>query len=377
MTAAAPTSSKRLCFIDTARAVAILLMLEGHFIEVTLADEWRTQGAWLYEVWLRMRGLAAPMFFTVSGVIFAYLLCGSKEPGLWQMRRVRRGLLRAGELFFWGYLLQVNIENMPLFPGAKPDAWLQAFHVLQCIAVALLVMIALFGLLRRAGLGTLAVGYLIAGLIAYLLGVILVNIDGHLPQAAPEWLQNPIKGPQSIFPLAPWLGYTLYGAATGAIVRVMSTNEGGFVSPIPFFVTGLIGYYLGWWLDLFFAGLVLDAAGFAAESRLLPAAFHERIGEILLILGLLVWLEKRHRTAPQWFQTIGRSTFPIYVGHVILLYGGVFGIGLNDWLFQSLNPWQSILGAVIFCGFFGLMAQYLKPFNALCKDLLTRLRERA
>ncbi len=39
-----PISAFRLRFIDMARAVAILVMLEGHFVDVTLAREWLVAG---------------------------------------------------------------------------------------------------------------------------------------------------------------------------------------------------------------------------------------------------------------------------------------------------------------------------------------------
>lgn len=225
--AAPPVSVFRLRFIDMARAVAILLMLEGHFVDVTLAPQWRVPGHFIYDNWLYVRGLAAPMFFTVTGVIFAYLLTGAREPGFLKVRRVRRGLLRAAELFFWGYLLQVDLRRLPRLLHGEWDSWLQAFHVLQCIAVGLLVMIAMFGLLRKAGPRALAASYIATGFVLFLLAVILANTAGPLPHGAPEWLQNPLKGPNSSFPLAPWLGFTLYGAAIGVLVRLRSAARDG------------------------------------------------------------------------------------------------------------------------------------------------------
>jgi uncharacterized membrane protein len=103
----------RLRFIDIARSVAILLMLEGHFVDLTLAEEHRTRGVWLYETWHYIRGMTAPMFFTVTGLVFAYLLTGARESGFWQVPRVRKGIRRAGELLFWGYLLQINLRLLP------------------------------------------------------------------------------------------------------------------------------------------------------------------------------------------------------------------------------------------------------------------------
>lgn len=374
--AAAPVSVFRLRFIDMARAVAILLMLEGHFVDVTLAAEWRVRGNSLYECWLYLRGMAAPMFFTVTGVIFAYLLSGVREPVFLRAQRVRRGLLRSLELFIWGYVLQVDLRLLPeqLLHG-KPDAWFQAFHVLQCIAAGLLVIIMMFGLLRRAGPRVQATCLGITGFSLFIFSVIFAITPGPLPHAAPEWLQNPFKGPNSPFPLAPWMGFTLYGAAIGILVRRHSEKNAGTMSPLPFFVCGMLLKSGGWALDRWIGSMLLDIMNHPRPC-VVPGAFHGRVGEILLALGALVWMEKHCRTGSPWFQTIGRNTFPLYVSHVIVLYGGIFGIGLNDWLGNSLNPWQAAVGAVLFCGCFALCTQWVEPLTLRLKDLRYQLRGR-
>ncbi len=359
--AIAPVSVFRLRFIDMARACAILLMLEGHFVDVTLADEWRVAGNPVHDIWLHLRGLAAPMFFTVTGLIFSYLLSGAAEPSFFRIKRVRRGLLRAAELLFWGYLLQVNVSRFPAYLRGETDSWIGAFHVLQCIALGLLLMIALHGLARRAGRRALAGIYLISGFAMFTASILLANHGGYLPADAPAWLQNPFKGPRSSFPVAPWLGFTLYGAAIGVLLRKPVTAPPAATSCVPFFVAGLLLKTLGWSFDEIFGRWLLHLAGHDQTGRIVPAAFHGRIGETLVLLGLLVWVENRFRPNLGWLQTIGRNTFPIYVGHVIVLYGGIFGIGLNDLFRRSLNPWQAALGALLFCAAFGFAAQWTEP----------------
>jgi surface polysaccharide O-acyltransferase-like enzyme len=357
---AAPVSVFRLRFIDMARALAILLMLEGHFIDVTLAPKWRVSGNPLYEVWLHLRGMAAPMFFMVTGLIFAYLLSGATGPGFIKVKRVRRGLLRAAELMFWGYLLQVNLRQLPGLLRGK-DAWFQSFHVLQCIAVGLLVLILVFGIVRKAGPWALAGTYLALGLAIFLLAMLLANHAGPLPLGAPAWLQNPVKAAGSTFPLAPWLGFTLYGAAIGVLLRWQNSDPRRQLGVMPFLLIGIPLSVLGWPLDRFIAAGLLDVTGHPASPRVLMDSFHGRIGEILLVLGFLVWMERRLEVSTEWLQTIGRNTFPVYVIHVIVLYGGIFGFGLNDWLHHSLNPWQAGVGSLFFCAFFGFFAQWMEP----------------
>jgi len=75
-TSAAKAPKERLKFIDMARSIAILLMLEGHFIGCTLAnqDYYHNSQSPIYFAWNFVRGFTAPMFFTVTGLVFVYLL---------------------------------------------------------------------------------------------------------------------------------------------------------------------------------------------------------------------------------------------------------------------------------------------------------------
>lgn len=375
MTAAAPPITvPRLRFIDMARAVAILLMLEGHFVDVTLAPQYRVAGHPAYVVWLYGRGLAAPLFFTVTGLIFAFLLSGAKEPGFWRVKRVRKGLLRAAEISVWAYLLQVDFTKLPgVFRGVW-DPWLQGFHVLQCIAVGLLVMIAIFGMVRNAGSRVLAAAYIGAGLSVFLLSVWLANHQALVPAGAPAWFQNAFKGPTSIFPVAPWLAFTFYGAAIGVLVRHRGGGSASGVSPWPFLIVGAILKNAGWWFDGWLGARLLDGLGVSSEPRIVPELVHGRIGEILLLLGGLVWIERRFHACPEWFLSIGRNTFPIYVGHVIVLFGGIFGFCLLKLWGQSLNPWQAGIGAFLFCAAFALFAQAIEPLGRWWKSMGSRPR---
>ena len=52
---------------------------------------------------------------------------------------------------------------------------------------------------------------------------------------------------------------------------------------------------------------------------------------------------------------------------MIILYGGLFGIGINDLWTRSLTPWQSAIGAAIFMTAFAVMAQFVTPFKNGCQ----------
>lgn len=370
METSADKKPPRLRFIDLARAVAILLMLEGHFVQLTLSDEWRVKGLGCYDLWLHARGLAAPMFFTVTGLIFSYLLCGApSDQAFFKIKRVRHGLVRAVELFFWGYMLQFNPGILTGEISIHPESWALTFHVLQCIACALLTMMAVYGLLRRFGVMALVPSFLMLGFSLFLVDQVFENYEPYWPPSAPVILQNFIKGPGSHFSIVPWLGFSLYGAAIGALVRHHQQSKGGIINPLPFLIIGLLLARLGWHWDNLIAHGFLGALGHDEATRETVFFFHGRFGEILVGIGLLICFDKWVKWNTTWLETIGRSTFPIYVIHVVVLYGGIFGIGINDLFTRSLNPWQSAFGALIFMAAFGLMAQYVTPFKKWCQSM--------
>ena len=95
-------TTQRLYFIDAVRAFAILMMLQGHFIDSLLAPEHRDMSQVAFRIWSYFRGITAPTFFTISGLIFTYLLLKAREKGT-EKQRMRKGLNRGLMLIGIGY----------------------------------------------------------------------------------------------------------------------------------------------------------------------------------------------------------------------------------------------------------------------------------
>ena len=120
----------RLYFIDALRAFAILMMLQGHFISGLLDPVFKDPDNPIYSFWLYCRGFTAPVFFTITGWVFTFLLLRNREQG-WKNPRVKKGLKRTLELLFWGYLLRLNLPM--LFNGKINNSFIYP-DVLQIIA---------------------------------------------------------------------------------------------------------------------------------------------------------------------------------------------------------------------------------------------------
>jgi uncharacterized membrane protein YcfT len=68
-----------------------------------------------------------------------------------------------------------------------------------------------------------------------------------------------------------------------------------------------------------------------------------RFGQVVSLLGILILIVKFFQIKARLFLKIGQNTLPIYIVHVIILYGGIFGFGLNPLVInQNQNPWISI-----------------------------------
>ena len=79
------------------------------------------------------------------------------------------------------------------------------------------------------------------------------------------------------------------------------------------------------------------------------------IGLNLFLIGFCNLLLKNKHIRAIPFSFMGKDTLLIYNLHVILLYGGFFGIGLDLILKEKLSSIESVFGAIVFIAFFYLV----------------------
>lgn len=350
------TPKVRLKFIDLARSLAILLMLEGHFVGLTLKDMDQYAGHPVFEVWNTIRGLTAPLFFTVAGMIFIYLLEGEKEAAFHKRVRVRKGLWRAVELVFWGYALQLSVGRFPAYLQGDFESWVAAFHVLQCIGAGLLALLLIAGLRAATGKFPLQAWYAVAMVICLGIYAWLKGMPDHtyVPQGWPQVFQNAVKGPRSVFPVAPWLAFTFFGGAMGAYLHSIKDRPADRMSWLWLFIVAAAFTLARLALSVLPQGGAVAGLGWFMDGAL----------RIAIFLGLLRWLEIRRGIGIEWMLRVGRETFAIYIVHVIVLYGGITGFGIDDWLKGRLNPLQATAGAALFISAFIAHALLLNAWKS-------------
>ena len=335
-------TTSRLIFIDIIRAFAICMMLEGHFIDGLLAPEYRDENNLFYATWHYIRGMTAPVFFTVSGFIFTYLLIKEQNPAKmgWNHVRVQKGVRRGINLIIIAYLLRANILN--LFTPDYTDMNVRRVDVLHCIGLSLLFLIAFYLLTyRRKNRLRMSIMLLGTTFVAFFFEPIYSHLTyEYLPMALANYFT---KENGSVFTIFPWFGYTSLGGFMGFLFYKNRENPHLYRNMIIWYILlGVILITFPYWMGKIADTLQIHSLQLIAHGDYLI----KRIGNVLLFFALFMIL--RHVITSPTLQKIGQNTLSIYVIHYIILYGSFTGMGLYRYFHDQLTPWQAIIGAILF-----------------------------
>jgi uncharacterized membrane protein len=365
----------RLNFIDAARAVAIIKMLEGHFERVVLSEQYRDHSDPIFHFFYYLSGLTAPLFFTVSGMTFVFLLAKSTENSgpYWKNRMVKKGLKRFVELMLWGHALQLSLPSAAT--GYIFSDYFLSMHVLQCIGISILLLIVFFWVPFRYK-------FIHPALLYFTLGVVVFWIypfvkDQAFP-ALPQYFANYFnKMNGSLFPLFPWSGFVFFGGVLGYLIS-RSYKEHFRETGWAILSTGLLLHFSGFtWF--------VDSLNFVTHGMVNPRVdssdwlFHY-LGTIISFIGILMLLEgyirirTQHKPILEKFLVVGRKTFFIYIVHVIILYSNFLGVGIKSIWYKELGPWQTLLGTLLFIGFFVVLANHHDRLKARWLKLIRRIK---
>ncbi|MFC2272957.1 MAG: heparan-alpha-glucosaminide N-acetyltransferase domain-containing protein [Capnocytophaga granulosa] len=335
-------TTSRLIFIDIIRAFAICMMLEGHFIDGLLAPEYRDENNLFYATWHYIRGMTAPVFFTVSGFIFTYLLIKEQNPAKmgWNHVRVQKGVRRGINLIIIAYLLRANILN--LFTPGYTDMNVRRVDVLHCIGLSLLFLIAFYLLTyRRKNRLRMSIMLLGTTFVAFFFEPIYSHLTyEYLPMALANYFT---KENGSVFTIFPWFGYASLGGFMGFLFYKNRENPHLYRNMIIWYIlVGVILITFPYWMGKIADTLQIHSLQLIAHGDYLI----KRIGNVLLFFALFMIL--RHVITSPTLQKIGQNTLSIYVIHYIILYGSFTGMGLYRYFHDQLTPWQAIIGAILF-----------------------------
>ncbi|HEY7189485.1 MAG TPA: heparan-alpha-glucosaminide N-acetyltransferase domain-containing protein [Vicinamibacterales bacterium] len=340
--------SRRVVFIDLARALATVFMLYGHTVAALLAPEYQ-RGTW-FEIWVFQRGLTSSLFLLLSG--FAFSIATSKR---WAqhghlsaafVRRTRRFLL----FMILGYALHFPVSRFADLASAAGDRWQSflAVDVLQLIGATFLgvQLLVIAARTRRA----FTIALFVLAFVTIVLTDWVWSLDvSHVPAWIAAFL-SPKTGSQ--FPLFPWAAFILTGAALGQFYV-----ESGS-APIARYANRLL---LIPGLALFGGALIIGALPMSVVGDAwdaMPTQVALRMGPSLIVLGAIAHASRRVTRLPHVFGAVAQETLLIYFIHLCIVYGSIWNSGLVQRFGPTLSPLQTLACVVVLIGAMVVLANY-------------------
>lgn len=331
--------TNRLYFLDAMRAWAILMMLQGHFIDGLLDPAFRDPDHAVFGTWQYFRGITAPVFFTVSGFIFTYLLIRVPGKG-WENPRVSKGIKRGLQLLLIGYLLRLNLFGLIFSGEIYPSFYM--VDVLHCIGLSLLAIIGLYLITVRRNKNIFPLALLGTTVLLFLFEPLYKQWSfSFLPGLLANFFT---KANGSVFTIFPWLGYATVGASMAVLFSRFKEHR--LLYPLAIglsLAAGAVLIYLSSpvWAQMYqWSGLDLFRA-LEANNYLFI-----RLGNVMVVFA--VFMALRRFMVHNKILALGASTLSIYVIHYILLYGSFTGLGLYGFFSRSLHPAIAVPGALLF-----------------------------
>ncbi len=330
-----PTS--RLFELDAAKFLAMLFMIVGHVLDALVrpVELDVTRLPWM--LWHWWRGITAPVFLTISGMLFALTL-RRKEDSSIERRILSKRVLRSLQLALVGYLLVFPARRIFDLPFVDETVWRASVQVniLQLIAASLLTLVSLAVLFPRRESFRRAV--LVGSIVVALLTPLVHSVPwyDHLPSLLAAYISY---DGGSLFPVFPFTAYMLLGAWLGCELSVHYHNRTKWLR--------IMGWSLGGGL-LLVGGLIslVLPIGEVDIYRYTPIGVAIRQGVALLFITLvsyaLPWM-RRIEPLPVLF---GKRALVIYVLHLILLFGTPWFDSIGRTNFKMLSLGMGFLVAI-------------------------------
>ncbi|QBA64054.1 heparan-alpha-glucosaminide N-acetyltransferase domain-containing protein [Muriicola soli] len=358
--------TNRLYFIDAMRAWAILMMLQGHFVDGLLDPVYRDPGNGLYSLWLYFRGITAPVFFTVSGFIFTYLLIRVPQTGF-DNPRIKKGLKRGLQLLFIGYLLRLNLFG--LFEGKLYSTFFLV-DVLHCIGISIMTIIAVYLLTARLKKWLFPFSLLGITFVLFLFEPLYATWTY---SAWPEAIANYLtRNNGSVFTIIPWVGYTALGGFLAVLFKRHLSNKNLYTRAI--WLSLILGLSLVYFSSPFFY-FFYELSGISLFKDIVTNNYlFIRLGDVLIVFAVFMLLRKS--IIRPTLLRIGQNTLSIYIIHFVILYGSFTGLGLYRFFHQSLSPVMAISGAIAFMVVCSYAALTYDKHEATIKGRMHSIRRR-
>jgi len=331
-------SSTRRAYIDWARGIAVLLMIEAHAMDAWTrpADKYDFR----YGVTVILGGFAAPLFLWLAGLGVALAAARVFERTGSRDRAVEATVKRGLEIFLLAFLFRLQA-----FIVSPPSTPLKLFRVdilnVMGPAMALVALAWAIGSTVKVRVWIYAV---VAAAIAMVTPIVRAS---PLVDQLPVWFQWYVRpaGEFTTFTMFPWAAFVFAGAAVGVLIAGVRDEATERRIQIGFTVAAVLLIAVGFITAE--QPSIYQSASFWTSS---PTWFAIRLGILMLALVLCFVVEQisnREAKARGWqaaLAKMGRASLFIYWIHVELVYG------YASWLWRGQLPfWDAVAAYVAFC----------------------------
>jgi uncharacterized membrane protein len=331
----------RLAYIDWARGIAVLLMIEAHAVDAWTNAAARRSAA--YQDAIVLGGFAAPLFLWLAGLGVVLAATATRRRG-GSRREATAAVCRRGlEIFVLAFLFR--LQAFVVSPGGHPITLFRVdiLNIMgpAMVAAGLVWALAEPPLILAACYGALTAGVAMATPVVRTLGAL---------DRLPMWMQWYIRpaGEYTTFTAFPWAGFVFAGAAVGVALCAVRASRARVHAAL-----AIIGLTLVW-IGFYTASLpsIYRESSFWNSS---PTYFAIRVGVITTAFAGLYGFERlasRYGLAFPGLELFGRRSLFVYWIHVELVYGyatwpihrrlPMWGVALAFVVFSALMYWAAV-----------------------------------
>lgn len=330
----------RALFIDMLKGLALIVMIEVHVTNSMLLPALKE--SWWFPSLNFINGLVAPSFSFASGLVFVLSL----QKGVEQLRTFGkefwRKLSRIGLIFFIGYSLHLPYYSLTKILNNPTQQNLESLYtvdILQLISTGLVVlMFARIIFKSEKGFYNFS---LILTAVVLIVSPIFWKIDfaNYLPLFFANYFN---KIHHSLFPLFPWWAFVSIGAyiAKYYLEAKQNNTEKAFARKL--IITGTLFYLMS---------VLIMYVLFPQElAKIIPNPFFflERLGLILLFLGVFWFYLNNKEDYRSLILDVSRQSLLVYWLHLQLIYRELlWGKSLADLSQKNYNALECLIVTVI------------------------------
>jgi uncharacterized membrane protein len=326
----------RRSYIDWARGLAVLIMIEAHVLDAwTLRSERDTLTFGYLNL---LGGYAAPLFLWLAGLALVLSAERSLTRGATRSDAAATVVRRGLQIFLLAFLFR--LQAFVASPGNPPVSLLRV-DILNIMGPALALTGVLWGIARGPRSAAVLCGGVAVGLAMV---TPLTRVATWLPAlpAPLQWYVSP-NGNHSTFTLFPWAGFAFAGAACGAVLAHADTSDEGRrlegMAAAGFVIAA--GCYVASMLPSIYPP---SMSSFWHTS---PTYFGLRVSILMVLLWTLFLLAPVAAAVPRAFGVLayfGRHSLFVYWIHVELVYGYA-----TMAIHHRLPLWGTAAAYVAFC----------------------------